>query len=117
MRGSVLCQRLCHHLTPPAPSSMFNGPQAAAEYSTYQPSEVLHNQQAQYIPTLISSLASSVHFSSISSGNSRISSLISNAILLFSISYLDSINISSNPSMSSYNGICTTLIKFFCSGC
>lgn len=37
---------------------MFNGPQATAVYSTYQPAEVRQNQQAQYIPTPISSLAS-----------------------------------------------------------
>lgn len=37
---------------------MFDGPQATAVYSTYQPAEVRQNQQAQTIPMPFSSLAS-----------------------------------------------------------
>lgn len=64
-RFSPLPAALSPIVLPPAPSSMFNDPRAAAEYSTYQLSEELHNQKAQYIPTLISFLASPVHFSSL----------------------------------------------------
>lgn len=57
-RFSPLPAALPPLVLPPAPTRMFNGPQATMVYSPYQQAEVRQNQQAQYIPTPISSLAS-----------------------------------------------------------